>query len=259
MSLKTRYNLFKIKRSLSPSAVFKASLQKDLDQAWDAKYGKVSWFHSGLMYRAGAMAVAVLVLAGSGGAYAYNSPDVTEGNILYPVKKVIENVEEITKITPEAKAKFLLKKIERREAERAIIKKNEVEDQIVESEQEDITPTEAINLESKKAFIKKDRKIDARIENIDKSIQEAEDKLEQFNDDLDKVELKDNKLQEEFRVKIEQRLEKRKERLQKASEMLKNRSEKLQELEDKNIEKRGSRSDLRNASRLEKNDEQDGN
>jgi hypothetical protein len=70
MSLKTRYNLFKIKRSLSPSTVFKASLQKDLNKAWDTKYGKVSWIHSGIMYRAGAMAVAVLVLVGSGGAYA---------------------------------------------------------------------------------------------------------------------------------------------------------------------------------------------
>ncbi len=258
MSLKTRYNLFKIKRSLSPSTVFKASLQKDLNKAWDAKYGKVSWIHSSIMYRAGAMAVVVLVLVGSGGAYAYNSPDVTEGNILYPVKKVIENVEEITKITPEAKAKFLLKKIERREAERAIIKKNEVEDQSVESEQEDATSTEATNLESKKAFIKKDRKIDARIENIDKSIQEAEDRLEKFKENLDQVEIKDNKFQEEVKAKIEQRLEKRRERLDKASEIIKNRAEKLQELEDKKIEKRGDRSGLRNDSRLEKGDGHDG-
>lgn len=259
MSLKTKYNLFKIKRSLSPSTVFKASLQKDLNKAWDAKYGKVSWVQTGVMYRAGAMAVAVLVLVGSGGAYAYNSPDVTEGNIFYPVKKAIENVEEKTRITPEAKAKFLLKKIERREAERERLVKNEnkvIKNQNLEIEKPESAESE--DSELAKEGIKNDRALDVRLEKINKSIEDEEDRLDKFSENFRKIELEDNKLQEEVKNKIEKRLEKRRERLEKLEkksdkiEEVKNSEEKVRPVEDRVREIKEDRSGSRDLPRLDK-------
>jgi hypothetical protein len=253
MNLKTRYSLWKIKKSISPNLIFKAKLQKDLDKAWDEKYEKVGMFNLGVMYKAGAMAVVALVLLGSGGAYAYNSPDITEGNILYPVKKAIENIEEITKTTPEARARFFLKKIERREAERERLNKTEVENHSIELEKEDATSTEIENTDAEDS-----KEIDSRIEKIDKSIEEAEDRLEKVNEDFSNTELEDVKFQDEVKAKIEKRLEKRKERLEKASEILKIRSERLQEKEDNNIQNRQDESEVRDTHRGEKAGEQVG-
>ena len=227
MYLKTKYNLWKIKKSLSPSVIFKASLQKDLNKVWDATYGKNSWFHSGIIYRAGAMAVAILVLVGSGGAYAYTSSDITEGSPLYPVKKAIEKVEEIAKISPEAKAKFYLKKIERREAERENLKKIEMVSEVknyvnlkaesvnIESESSNAAEIKRNNqdssIESKVKtnanFRIKIKNLKNNIERTDKSIEAAEDELEKFNERIKRNELKNVKLRTEVKVKIEKRLE----------------------------------------------------
>lgn len=124
MSLKTRYNLWKIKKSLTPSRVFKAGLFKKLSFVWDTTNNvKHAWYQTALFKHAAGFASVVLMAGSVGtGAYAYTSPEVTEGSVLYPIKEKLENIEEKIQITPEAKAKFYLKKIQRREAEREATK-----------------------------------------------------------------------------------------------------------------------------------------
>lgn len=118
------YNLWKAKQSLAPSRGFRRVLWRKLDNAWQERHGGVSWYRVHLVRLVSASTIGV-VLAGSAatGAYAYTSADVTEGNILYPVKKTIETVEEKVQRTPEAKAQFYLKQIARREAEQKVLER----------------------------------------------------------------------------------------------------------------------------------------
>ena len=122
MTYKILYNLWKAKRSASPSSQFKQELWNRLEQNLSAEpvflYQQV-WFKWSLVGVA-----SLLVVASFGtGVYAYNSPEITENNPLYAVKQIIEKVEEVAKITPEAKARFLIKKISRREAEKKIMER----------------------------------------------------------------------------------------------------------------------------------------
>ncbi len=118
-----RYNLWQAKRRLSPKAAFRRALWQKLAGAWGNRYVKISWYQAHLVRLASAGTIGVLVAGSFGtGAYAYVSPEVTEDSILYPVKQKLEAVEErVFNRTPEAKAKFYLKQIARREAEAAVL------------------------------------------------------------------------------------------------------------------------------------------
>lgn len=67
------------------------------------------------------LAVVVLLLSGTT-AYAYTSETVVDGTPLYPVRLAVEEVEELTAVTSEAKAAVLLRHAQRRlkEVERLI-------------------------------------------------------------------------------------------------------------------------------------------
>mgnify|MGYP001581470191 FL=1 len=190
-------------------------LERDLSLAWNAKYGRPSWLQIGLLHKGVAFAVVVLLLLGSTGAYAYVSPGVTEGTVFYPVKQVVESVEEATKITPEAKAKFYLKQIKRREAEREIIKKK--------------NPATEIKKEIK------DAKVD-KIEKTEESIERAEDRLEKAQEVIEKTNSKNKKLREEVKNRLEIRMERRQKQIEKKAEKQKERTEKLEILKAKGRE-----------------------
>ncbi len=240
MNLKTRFNLWKLKRSIGPSQAFKASLRKDLSVSWDAKYGnKLPWYQLGMRHAAAGFTAITLILTGAGGVYAYNSSEVTEGTALYPVKQVIETVEEIAKITPEAKAKFYLKKIERREAERKILeKKNPLPE--VDEEVEDVEDVkEEIEEKEIKVEVKEKQKvkvIERKINRTKKSIEKTEEKLEKTRQIIEKSQSKDIKLREELNRRAEQRLEEAKKQMEIRSEKQEERKENLQELiQNRNI------------------------
>jgi hypothetical protein len=123
MNLKTRYLLWRTKRQLAASDRLKKALWKKLDARWAEKHPvSLPWYQTGLL-RLASTVTAGAVLAGSvtTGAYAYASPEVTDGSVLYPVKQALETVEEKIKLTPEAKAQFYLKQIARRQAEATVI------------------------------------------------------------------------------------------------------------------------------------------
>ena len=195
MSLKTRYNLYKAKISLTPDSQFKANLFKKLSVAWDNTYNtKYAWYQTVFFKHATGFA-AMVFMAGSlcTGAYAYTSPEVTQDSLLYPIKEKLENIEEKIQITPEAKAKFYLKNIARREAE-------------FESVQ-------------KKGDEQKEKAVDKQIEQAEKRLEKAEKKLEETKS-------ADSDLKIKVKDRLEKRLEKQRERMEKRLEQKINKLEK---------------------------------
>ncbi len=282
MDLKTRYNLWKLKRAANPSVAFKATLRKNLNIAWNAKYGgKMPWYQTGMARVATSFAMVTLLLSGGGGVYAYTSPEVTEGSALYSVKQVIETVEEITKITPEAKAKFYIKKISRREAEREVLEKKiqppeikpeevkENKDEIKE-EKKEVRQTVKEEIKEVKLEVKVKTKIEVeerpdsdlgrntrirdfsveesrdKIKRTEKSIENIEEQLEKTRQIIEKTESKNIKLREELKNRAEKRLEKAKKQLEIKVEKQENAQEKLRVIRLRN----GVKTEVRNASSL---------
>jgi len=172
MNLKRRYNLWKVKRVSTPSDIFKHNLQKKLEVALVNKYKvEIFWFQT-RVFKFTAAIMVVVILAGSfgTGTYAYYSPEVVEGNVLYPVKNTIEKIEEKTKRTPESQAKFYLKQIQRREAEK-------------------------IKMEEKQKVV----------ENLDVQIEKIGNKLEQINNKIKAEDLRDKKLKPQIESKLQER------------------------------------------------------
>ncbi len=180
-----------MKCSLKPGRAFNRTLWRKLDDAWsDYHHVPRTWYQRHVMRLATAAVSGFVVCASAAtGAYAYTSPDVTEGNILYPIKQTLEQVEEKTKHTPEAKAQFYLKQLSRREAEKKTL----------EHRQE-------------------------RTERLEAQINQIEVKLEATEHELTTSTLVNNT---ELREKMYNRLEKRKNRLEKQKKKLDERLLKL--------------------------------
>jgi len=113
-----------MKRGLRPDDRFKESLRQELDRAWKTRYGSVPWFQM-VWFRYAAVPAMVLFLVVFAGtsAYAYTSPEVVEGNLLYPIKTVVEKVEETLSVTPAMKTKYYIRQLDRRYQEAAVVEK----------------------------------------------------------------------------------------------------------------------------------------
>lgn len=201
MNFKILYHLWKVKQSASPSRQFKNELWKQLEQNWYTEpifWCRQVWFKWSLVG-----AVSLLIVASFGtGVYAYNSPEVTEDNPLYIVKRTIEKVEETTKITPEAKARFLIKKIARREAEKQVMQKR---GQAVE-------------------------KIEKRIEKTAEQLQKTDEILQKLEA---RHEIKNKNLRPRVQELLEKRLEAKEEQLKKQRERIEQRQDKLEDKKEK--------------------------
>jgi chromosome segregation ATPase len=125
------------------------------------------------------------------GAYAYSSSSVTEGTLLYPVKQNLENMEEKIQLTPEAKARFYLKKIERREAEVAQMNKKQ--------------------------------KLTDKITKVQDKIEQAEDNLANVGKILEEKRSGDSRLREEIKQRLEKRIENRKDTMKRRINSLEER------------------------------------
>ncbi|MDO8626765.1 MAG: hypothetical protein Q7K39_04960 [Candidatus Magasanikbacteria bacterium] len=121
------YKFWKISRHLNASKSFKSSLWKKLEANLpQANLIAYAWFEPPFVRRlSGVVAGLVLVATSLTNAYAYVSPEVAEGALLYPLKQAWEKAEEATKITPAAEAHFYLKKLARREAESAVLERRQ--------------------------------------------------------------------------------------------------------------------------------------
>lgn len=123
MNLRFIYNSYLERRRLNPTRKFKKQLLVKLEDRIAPSVGYVWYREFWVKYAVSGVAGFVGVASVATSVYAYSSPSVTEGTMLYPLKKAVETLEETTKTTPEAKAKFYLKQVARREAEKEVIAK----------------------------------------------------------------------------------------------------------------------------------------
>ncbi len=103
-----------LKAGATPSRDFKAGLKKELFAAYDARYGTARGMSPFMKYSAVGMCAFTLLFGMGTGVYAYSSPDVVEGDTLYPVKSGIEQVEGAMAFTPDQKARYHAKMMQRR-------------------------------------------------------------------------------------------------------------------------------------------------
>jgi hypothetical protein len=123
------YNFWLVRRSLAPSKHFKKKLWSALDARWQQKVlPDYTWYHKiWFRFSIAISTCAVLVGTVSTSVYAYASPNVTEQTPLYPLKSTLEKVEvKLTPKNPEAQAKLLLKTISRKEEEKVVMRKKQL-------------------------------------------------------------------------------------------------------------------------------------
>lgn len=127
MSLFDPRELKSLKSDATPSRDFKAGLKKNLFAAYDLRYGVSKSISPLMKFSVAGMCALVLVFGMGTSVYAYTSPDVVEGNALYPVKAGLEQAEGALAITPQQKAQYHAKMMQRRliEAEHASAAKPE--------------------------------------------------------------------------------------------------------------------------------------
>jgi hypothetical protein len=136
MNLHQRYNLLRAKWALAPSGQFKIALLRKLTARMNqpVAWYQVSWVRFSYTVVSGILIVASV----SASAYAYTSPKVVVGTPLYTIKQGLEKIEEKTKVTPEQKAQFLLKTIQRREAEKETLERDNKDIEAVENQIESV-------------------------------------------------------------------------------------------------------------------------
>ncbi len=109
------------KRAATPSRQFRAELRQTITAALPPETRAE---HRAAVFRRAAVgfAIALPILFGGTSAYAYASPSVTEGNVLYPVKRGIESMQLRFRSEPDDLAAYRLELYERRldEAERLL-------------------------------------------------------------------------------------------------------------------------------------------
>ncbi len=199
-------------KALKAEPAFKQMLWAVLEKSLDtSRAPRVLWYQ-GYVFRVATAFVLAAVVVGATGAYAYASPTVTEGTVLYPVKKTLEKVGEKLQVTPEKKAVFLLKQIDRREAEKKVLETKHqpiqnIETAIGSTEQKLETASAALKATPKKnpALLKKvEKRLTERQERLEKAKRELEKRLEKREErDEDDSEGKEEKKREESGV-IEQ-------------------------------------------------------
>lgn len=205
MNLKILYNLFKERKILSPDRDFQADLWKKLSNRWQEVYHvNYYWYQTWVFKVTVASMISLVVVGGfSTGAYAYVSSSVYEGTPLYPVKQILEKMEGLTKITPVAKAEFNLKKISRREAERA-----KAEEKL--------------------------GKVSIKLEKIDKRIEEIEEDLVRSETEIVQIKSKDSDLADKVMRRLEERKNRLEDKIEKEEEHKDVAEEKIEKIQDKN-------------------------
>jgi hypothetical protein len=118
--MRLELKLRKINRETTPSRQFQRTLWVKLDQRWHCAYPTmvISW------RRLVAIPVAslCLVVVMGTGTYAYASPNVADGDVLYPVKRSLESVESRFHRSEISRAQFERRMIRRRIQEGEILR-----------------------------------------------------------------------------------------------------------------------------------------
>lgn len=190
----------KYRHNLNPSRKFKKELWHELETKWQSEFKVDFYWYQTKVFRFAAVAVVAIIICSSfgTGAYAYSSPKVTEGTKLYAIKQKIERVEEKLKFTPTAKAKFYLKQINKREAEKRVL-----------------------------------QKIKREVVSTNKRIDMAEKQLEKVAELINKKPIKNQALKN----RVDNHLRQRRKFLERQKSILKNKEEKLKQIRQDLINK----------------------
>ncbi len=197
-----------MKRNLSPDNDFKAGLLQKLNLTLDTAYSvKYSWYQTVWFKHTAGFASVILVASSLGtGTFAYTSPEVTEGTPLYPVKQQLENIEEQVQISPQAKAEFYLKKIERREEEKIFLE-TKISTTTFHQNRIEIAATGTPENDSED---ESDSLVQKKIEKVNRSIEQTEDKLERAGKIIEKIQpqtQENMQLREQVRARLQIRSE----------------------------------------------------
>lgn len=113
--------MFFLKRQLKklsqrgrPSKAFRDALWLQLSAEHACLYPEASVCSHRFRFAAAGLSALVVVFTMGTGVYAYESPDVVDGHLLYFVKSSLESVEERLARTPEARAEFHSRMMARR-------------------------------------------------------------------------------------------------------------------------------------------------
>lgn len=178
-----KYNLWKIKKTASPSRQFRAALWQKLSeepemlkQVQHDDEEVYFWQMPTMRYAAVALSL-VLALGLGTSVYAYSSPEVNEAHPLYGLKKEIEKIEErVVARTPERQAAWQVKQMERRlaEIERLQAKKLNFEktlDELNKTEEAGLKALDFVTSLKVQGIIK--QRIDRQVETRQKQLEKA--------------------------------------------------------------------------------------
>ena len=123
--------LHSISQDAKPDKNFEQMLKVKLREKFHEEYeiSKTPFFSRIWRFKTQLVSTLVLVLFSSTTLYAYNSDNVTNGSLLYPLKKSTENVEGLFATTPQAKTDHYNKLAKRRMRELVVIEKRGMKDE----------------------------------------------------------------------------------------------------------------------------------
>ncbi len=125
--------LEKISEEAKPDAHFeqilKVKLRERFHHLYEKKEVKTPFFQGIWRLKIQFTSALILVLFTSTTIYAYNSDEITNGHILYPLKRSAENVEEIFATSPESKTSYYNKMAGRRIRELSVLESRGVLDE----------------------------------------------------------------------------------------------------------------------------------
>lgn len=109
--------------------ILKVKLRERFHHLYENKEVKTSFFQRIWKLKVQFTSALVLVLFTSTTLYAYNTDEITNGHILYPLKRTAENVEELFVTSPEAKTNFYNKMAVRRMRELSVLENKGIMDE----------------------------------------------------------------------------------------------------------------------------------
>lgn len=120
-----------ISKEAKPDKNFEVMLKVKLSERFYEKYEmpKVPFLKRIWKLKTQLVATFMLVAFSSTTIYAYGNDNITNGDILYPLKRTTENVEGVFATTPEAKSNYYKKMAKRRMRELAVLERKGVIDE----------------------------------------------------------------------------------------------------------------------------------
>lgn len=127
-----------LKKETRPDKNFEQMLKFKLSEKFQEKHEKSGFFSGKWKFKTQLSSALLIIFCTSTTLYAYNNDSVTNGNILYPVKRSAEQVEGIFANTPEQKTQYYNKMAKRRMNELTVLKNRGQSDETTAAEAKEL-------------------------------------------------------------------------------------------------------------------------